>query len=1156
MNFSRFQTLIISLFAVGFLQAQLVDWSLLDRVESSGNSEVLDFANQEDLTSVGGWFEGGVTVPTGAQFSANLRDGFLALYRRADLGEDWQLDRISHVQSVTGSCEIRSVVMDRTGSVWVGGVYSGDLLFSEGGLSLNELGEEQGFIAQYDPNQNIWLQAWAVPEIRITDIAVSPADIIVVTGENGFLQAYDFAGSLLWSRQAQVNLIFDQSLALDEVAENPNFGVFAAEVSGSQPIQLGNGQIRLSYPDQVVAPNVMSGFDFSLANGEAIDFQIDISQFNGGTVTFNANADANIQAVSTESWTVTQNGNSVTISGGLNEEPGADFSVDFEGVTELGVIVQYDEDSRGLNGDFDYLFSIGFFRNSQGTVFPWVDPAFDGLFEDVPFMLDLPNFGGSGIDFIFNEGNGWGPLHRIEFESGTQVNPLGGESDLVLIGFEPLQGRILWARSVGSEGNDELGEVAQSPFEESRLLFATDASAFAFESTSFPLVGGGVSSNGAVIRVGAEGDFLGWSQITESLAPGGVTEPGGLSISANGVSYATAVLRRDFRLGDDVVSQNNKFVLVEVNGRDQILNSFAAGGSSTETPPAVLVTSDLNTFVGGSFGGSGEILRLGAIQAFANAERQGFVGLIQPLANQERYLIQLPESPQGIDPILAALEAEDSSPMLLINEPQLGFFAVAAYLLDSSVNSLQSQGFLVEVDHPYFVQSGGAMPDPAWGRAQLNDYATSAPYLTPYSSAATSRPVRLYLIDTSSVNPNDYFNSNNNLTIEPTLYFPDVDETAVTHYKDHGTQMLSVIAGPDAGVALDTPIVVANYDIFNDATVEQTHASTITRALLEVRRDIAINHPFEPAVVCLALGSSLSFSTSDSLTLASAIDNVLLQGVPVVVAAGNNSANLDATPHLPADFGNTTGVFSFDSLPENGVICVGATTELGGAFSLSNQGSDVDFFAPGELVRAVDPISGMANSTTSGTSVATAYASGAALILKSANPYLSPNAVEALLKQETEISTGLDFLQIDPTKAPLGQDYDDFSTWFLLAGSSAGDDDGDLITNCIEYLLGTNPLVQDPPASLQLEIAPAALPNQYRLSISLADYLSDPSESTKLSDGVPFFFESNTALTNMPGWAGVSGVLDFSPSVDGQFTLSLEVSGLNPADFYRFRVDK
>ena len=178
------------------------------------------------------------------------------------------------------------------------------------------------------------------------------------------------------------------------------------------------------------------------------------------------------------------------------------------------------------------------------------------------------------------------------------------------------------------------------------------------------------------------------------------------------------------------------------------------------------------------------------------------------------------------------------------------------------------------------------------------------------------------------------------------------------------------------------------------------------------------------------------------------------------------------------------------------------------------------------------------------------------MILKSANPYLSPNAVEALLKQETEISTGLDFLQIDPTKAPLGQDYDDFSTWFLLAGSSADDDDGDLITNCIEYLLGTNPLVQDPPASLQLEIAPAALPNQYRLSISLADYLSDPSESTKLSDGVPFFFESNTALTNMPGWAGVSGVLDFSPSVDGQFTLSLEVSGLNPADFYRFRVDK
>ncbi|HWI75039.1 MAG TPA: S8 family peptidase, partial [Baekduia sp.] len=97
-------------------------------------------------------------------------------------------------------------------------------------------------------------------------------------------------------------------------------------------------------------------------------------------------------------------------------------------------------------------------------------------------------------------------------------------------------------------------------------------------------------------------------------------------------------------------------------------------------------------------------------------------------------------------------------------------------------------------------------------------------------------------------------------------------------------------------------------------------------------------------------------------------------GVLIVVAAGNDGANLASAPTFPAAYG------------EDNVLGVSATTQAGGLSSVSDYGPGADLAAPGEQILSTGLGGGYEWRT--GTSMAAPEVSGALVLLAAARPDL------------------------------------------------------------------------------------------------------------------------------------------------------------------------
>ncbi|XP_077866650.1 extracellular serine proteinase-like [Saccoglossus kowalevskii] len=128
------------------------------------------------------------------------------------------------------------------------------------------------------------------------------------------------------------------------------------------------------------------------------------------------------------------------------------------------------------------------------------------------------------------------------------------------------------------------------------------------------------------------------------------------------------------------------------------------------------------------------------------------------------------------------------------------------------------------------------------------------------------------------------------------------------------------------------------------------------------------NNGKTPAVINLSINSV----TPDILDAFSKliIRNVLKKRIPIVSSAGNN--NDDAGNYYPADSGM--------------VMVVGATDENDKRAPDSNFGPSIDFFAPGVNIETAGIGSDTETVTTSGTSMAAAFVSGLAGLVKTQVP--------------------------------------------------------------------------------------------------------------------------------------------------------------------------
>ncbi|WP_338686159.1 S8 family serine peptidase [Haloferula helveola] len=299
----------------------------------------------------------------------------------------------------------------------------------------------------------------------------------------------------------------------------------------------------------------------------------------------------------------------------------------------------------------------------------------------------------------------------------------------------------------------------------------------------------------------------------------------------------------------------------------------------------------------------------------------------------------------------------------------------------------------------------GAVSDACWALARLND-AESAPDETVYAYPDTPNKVRLYLIDTAVDNSGGWFDTNENLTVGNSIIVGgDSGSSAFLH----GTQMLSIIAGPGSGAAQGTPIEVVSFDVYPDGEGSASSAGLVADAVLEATEHFQLNGG--TALICIASGSA---AEGQSSTLRYAIESAVEEGLPVVVSAGNNNG-ADASRYVPSAYGSTEGV-----------VCVGATGIDNEVYPVSNIGEAVDLYAPGDAVVCFGP--GGIETAAYGTSPATALATAAALIELSINPALSPAELEARLKTEA-FAAEVALLQISTDSDSDGMD-DELETFF------------------------------------------------------------------------------------------------------------------------------
>ena len=265
----------------------------------------------------------------------------------------------------------------------------------------------------------------------------------------------------------------------------------------------------------------------------------------------------------------------------------------------------------------------------------------------------------------------------------------------------------------------------------------------------------------------------------------------------------------------------------------------------------------------------------------------------------------------------------------------------------------------VEPDAPVKV-SGTEQPAP-WGLDRADQRAL--PLSGSYSWTSAGAGVTAYVVDTGILASHTDFGGR-----VAAGWTAVADGNGSTDCNGHGTHVAGTVAGSTYGVAKSATLVPVR--------VLDCSGSGYNSDVVAGLDWIAANHAAgTPAVANLSLGGAAS-STVDN-----AIQAVIDDGVTTVVAAGNSS--VDACTTSPARVPAAVTVAASDSADKQA--------------SFSNFGSCVDLYAPGVGITSDYYTSTTATASMSGTSMAAPHTAGAAAVLLSQNPALTPADVAAAL---------------------------------------------------------------------------------------------------------------------------------------------------------------
>ncbi len=247
---------------------------------------------------------------------------------------------------------------------------------------------------------------------------------------------------------------------------------------------------------------------------------------------------------------------------------------------------------------------------------------------------------------------------------------------------------------------------------------------------------------------------------------------------------------------------------------------------------------------------------------------------------------------------------------------------------------------------------------PNWGLDRIDQ--ANLPLDNAYEFNYDGSGVEVYVIDTGIRATHEQFGDRVRCGIQ-------LIDNACIDRQGHGTHVAGTIGGAAVGVAKNVQLVNVNVFGANDYAL----FSTLFAALEYVRQEKQAN-PSIPMIINMSIGFRGVFPAFER-----AIDDVVAEGIVVVVSAGNSARS--SCQFSPASATN--------------VITVGASDKWDRSARFSNYGACVDIYAPGVDILSSSNLNDSIGAVFSGTSMAAPHVAGAAALYLQRNPTWTPTQV-------------------------------------------------------------------------------------------------------------------------------------------------------------------